>query len=258
MNGTGSLKSQPPGYTFSTDSYTMFQMIFVSSGRLWFTCTDPGHEVKNDLSAGDFLLLREGSRFTLACTDEGYGGICYIDYEPVDVRETGFSFAFRGGHWLDELVGLMQFALAHPRLYRKETLTLMAQSIAWQALDEGISKTRGEGSVSMAEYWTDQIRHIVHSTLYAGQEEYRKRIASLELSYRQLSRYFKVQTAMSIKHYHVSERIREAKRLLLDAGLSVTAVAYELNFASSQKFATQFRAFTGVSPREFADHCASH
>ena len=56
---------------------------------------------------------------------------------------------------------------------------------------------------------------------------------------------------MSIKSYQAKERIREAKRLLQDTGFSITDIAYELHYASSQKFAAQFRKVTGMTATEF-------
>ena len=251
MTDRGSLKSQPPGYSFSSDSYTMFQTIFVSSGSLLFECADPGHETRTVLTSGDFLILRKGSTFALSSPDTGYGGICYLDYEPADLRQSGYSFSFPGGQWIEELVGLMQFALAHPRLYSEETLALMGRTVTWQALDEGLFRSESGSKRALAEYWTEQVRQIVHNTMYTGQDEYREKIGALDISYRQLSRYFKSETGMTIKHYHVHARIREAKRLLGEGGFPVTDIAHELNYPSSQKFAAQFKQMTGFTPREY-------
>lgn len=234
----------------------MFQLIFVSTGRLSFECRDAGREVRTQLASGDVLVLRKGSNVALSSPQTGYGGVCYLDYEAREPHQSGFSFSFRGGHWLVELIGLMQFALAHPNVYAKETVTLLGKAISRQAIDEGLSKT-SQPAQSPAEYWTDQIKHIIQGTMYADHDDYRNRIAALELSYRQLSRYFKQETGSTIKRYHIGERIREAKRLLLDAGLSITAVAHELNFSSSQKFAAQFKLETGMTPREFRRTAAS-
>jgi AraC-like DNA-binding protein len=246
----GTLKSQPPGYAFSTDDYDMFQTIFVSAGELHFESLDPGREATLVLSSGEFLVLRGGSRFRLASPSTGYGGICYLDYRPEDESQFGYSFAFRGGHWLVELVGLLQFALTHPELYRQGTLAALGKSMALHALEEGLAASRSDGS-GVSEYWAEQVRQLVQSTLYADQNEYRRKLRSFPLSYRQLSRHFRGSTGMSIKQYHVRERIREAKRLLLNTGFTITDVAHELHYPSSQKFAFQFKQNTGMTPGEF-------
>lgn len=246
----GTLKSQPPGYSFSSDDYDMFQTIFVSAGELCFQSFDPGHEAAAVLTSGEFLVLRGGSRFRLASPSTGYGGICYFDYRPEDELQFGYSFAFRGGHWLVELVGLLQFALAHPELYRQDTLAALGKSMAWHALEEGPAASRSEAR-GISEYWAEKVRQLVQSTLYSDQNEYRRKLHSFRLSYRQLSRHFRGATGMSIKQYHVRERVREAKRLLLNTGFTITDVAHELHYPSSQKFAFQFKQVTGMTPGEF-------
>ncbi|MNL10142.1 DNA-binding transcriptional activator FeaR [compost metagenome] len=47
-------------------------------------------------------------------------------------------------------------------------------------------------------------------------------------------------------------KVEEGKKLLqLPDGESVTAIAFKLNFSSSQYFATVFKKYTGISPAEF-------
>jgi len=60
---------------------------------------------------------------------------------------------------------------------------------------------------------------------------------------------------MSIKQYQINQRIREAKRLLQDTAMSVTDVAHDLHYASSQKFATQFKQVTDMTPSRFRATC---
>ena len=253
MNHRGTLKSQPPGYSFRTDSYDMFQTIFVAAGELLYTDLDAppseAGQVPRLLGAGDFLVLRCGSRFELASPRTGYGGICYLDYEPDEVRQSGPSFAFAGRDWLIELAGAMQFALSFPGLCSVETTALLGRAISWHALDE--ERGAPGAPASLSRLWADRIRRLIQDSLYAEPQEFRGRLASLGLSYRQLARHFHADAGTSIKQYQIAERTREAKLLLRSTGLSITQIAYELHYPSSQKFAAQFRNVTGVSPREY-------
>jgi len=45
--------------------------------------------------------------------------------------------------------------------------------------------------------------------------------------------------------------VLEAKRLLINAALSITQIAYELNFADGSYFTKFFRKYAGVTPEEF-------
>ena len=211
----------------------MFQMIFVSSGLLVFEFRQNEESVTKPLNPGDVLILRHGSSFRLSSPETGYGGVCYLDHDPTDPQEYGDSFSFHSSDWISELVGLMQFAIAHPETFSGDTLALLGRTIAWHAIEE--RTTRGEHHATLSRRWTERVRHVVQSTLYAGGDEFRAGIEALDLSYRQLARHFQANGGISIKQYQIAERVREAK----------------LHYPSSQKFATQFKRVTGMTPREY-------
>lgn len=62
---------------------------------------------------------------------------------------------------------------------------------------------------------------------------------------------FKQETGMPPGEYVLRARIDEACRLLAKGRLSVTHVAYDLGFSTSQYFATVFKRFTGETPSAF-------
>lgn len=43
----------------------------------------------------------------------------------------------------------------------------------------------------------------------------------------------------------------EAKRLLINADMSIAAIAYQLNFADNSYFTKFFKKYAGVTPEEF-------
>jgi AraC-like DNA-binding protein len=63
-----------------------------------------------------------------------------------------------------------------------------------------------------------------------------------------LKKNFRAETGFPPIEYFVRLKIQEAKKLLLDHDASVTSVAIELNFTSSQHFATMFKRYTGKTP----------
>ncbi|MFW5846112.1 MAG: helix-turn-helix transcriptional regulator [Planctomycetota bacterium] len=73
----------------------------------------------------------------------------------------------------------------------------------------------------------------------------------LGLGYRQLTRHFVAAMGMAPKQYQLLRRIEEAQRLLQQTRLSITSIAVELGFPSSQHFATQFKRITGSRPSQF-------
>jgi AraC-like DNA-binding protein len=72
--------------------------------------------------------------------------------------------------------------------------------------------------------------------------------AGLSLSY--FKTKFRNQLGMSPGEYAMRQKIRQAERLLKDGKKSITAIAYELGFSSSQYFATVFKRFTNRRPSD--------
>jgi len=69
------------------------------------------------------------------------------------------------------------------------------------------------------------------------------------LSYASLRKYFPGVTGMSLSHYRILCRIHRAQRLLAD--FNVQETAEQLGFADPFVFSNQFKARTGVAPREY-------
>lgn len=65
------------------------------------------------------------------------------------------------------------------------------------------------------------------------------------------SRKFKAVTGFGYKEYLTNIRIREAAKLLLNSGCSVTEVAERCGFGDGNYFGDAFRKAKGVSPRAF-------
>jgi AraC-like DNA-binding protein len=62
---------------------------------------------------------------------------------------------------------------------------------------------------------------------------------------------FRAQTGVPPTEYYLHLRVMEAAARLLEPGATVTNVAGELGFVSSQYFATVYKRILGVSPQEF-------
>jgi AraC-like DNA-binding protein len=74
----------------------------------------------------------------------------------------------------------------------------------------------------------------------------------LHLSDAHFKSWFKKEIGMPPLDYILRERIDEAKRIMLrNRDLNMTEIAYQLNFSSSQYFATVFKKYAGISPALF-------
>ena len=68
-----------------------------------------------------------------------------------------------------------------------------------------------------------------------------------------LSAVFSQTEGVTLKKYIKQQRLKEAKRLLLESDYTVTEVAYYLNFASPHNFSRFFKLGTGKTPLEWRD-----
>ena len=62
---------------------------------------------------------------------------------------------------------------------------------------------------------------------------------------------FKDSTGMTPNDYWLRLRIDRAQQLLANSNLSITAIAMECGFSTSQYFSTVFRKYAGVSPSDY-------
>ena len=62
---------------------------------------------------------------------------------------------------------------------------------------------------------------------------------------------FRAYTGYSPMDYVNREKIHVAKRLLSDPNVSVTDIAMQLDYSSTQYFATTFKKYTGMTPSQF-------
>ena len=82
---TAGRKSQPPRYSFATDRYDQFQVIYVSTGRLIMTVNDQDIPI----DPGGIALLRVSSRFRLRTEAKGYSGVFYSAYNDPTPKLAG-------------------------------------------------------------------------------------------------------------------------------------------------------------------------
>ncbi|WP_179343993.1 helix-turn-helix domain-containing protein [Winogradskyella ursingii] len=75
----------------------------------------------------------------------------------------------------------------------------------------------------------------------------------LPYSYNYLSRVFSEVTYMSLEKYVILQKIDYVKELLMEQNLSLTQIAYKLNYSSVAHLSKQFKKHTGFSPSSFKE-----
>lgn len=73
----------------------------------------------------------------------------------------------------------------------------------------------------------------------------------LNYSYSYLSNLFSEETYTSIENFIILRKIEYAKKLMLDGNMSLTEIAYQLDYSSVAHLSGQFKKTTGLSPTAF-------
>jgi len=73
----------------------------------------------------------------------------------------------------------------------------------------------------------------------------------LNYDYTYLSNIFSETTGITIEHYIIAHKIERVKELLLYDELSLTEIAYRLNYSSVAHLSKQFKKVTGLTPTYF-------
>lgn len=77
--------------------------------------------------------------------------------------------------------------------------------------------------------------------------------AATGMDYKTLNQHFVEHLGTTISQYWLRERVRLARDRLLQKAVTITDVAAELGFSSSQHFATVFRKITGLTPGAYRE-----
>lgn len=241
-------KQKNKGYSFVEACHPQIQCILVTSGEVVLTVR------RNDITVppGGLIVLGRDSVFRLSCPNQGYEGIFAIDehtQEPRCKREalavTASQEAWVVGQMLSEELNA---AHADGEAIRSHLGWLLFEL----ALRCHHRYSRGEPAQQMSRLWARRLKLAIDSNLYS-EKTIGELLAGWELGPRQLMRHFQQELGITPKQYQVQARLEQACRMLQTGGLSITSIAMELGFPSSQHFAAQFRQYRGCSPTGYRE-----
>ena len=100
-----------------------------------------------------------------------------------------------------------------------------------------------------------KIKDIIHEMIY-GEEVPNVKVSvylaeKLNYNYSYLSNLFTDITYTSIENYVIIQKIEFAKQLFLNDKLSLTEIAFRLNYSSVAHLSKQFKNTTGITPSAF-------
>ncbi|MEO5776499.1 MAG: AraC family transcriptional regulator [Flavobacterium sp.] len=97
----------------------------------------------------------------------------------------------------------------------------------------------------------DTIIEMIHSPELINVKSSVYLAEKLSHSYGYLSNLFSDVTYTSIENYIILQKIEYAKQLIVSSDLSLTEIAFQLNYSSVAHLSTQFKNVTGITPSAF-------
>ena len=75
--------------------------------------------------------------------------------------------------------------------------------------------------------------------------------SELHADYSALSKLFSEVTGQTIERYFIEQRIERVKELIRYAQMSLTQIAFQMNYSSVSHLSSQFKSVTGMTPTQF-------
>jgi AraC-like DNA-binding protein len=97
----------------------------------------------------------------------------------------------------------------------------------------------------------DTIVEMVHSPEMVNVKSSVYLADKLNHSYGYISNLFSEVTYTSIENFIILQKIELTKQLIISSELSLTEIAYQLNYSSVAHLSTQFKNTTGITPSAF-------
>src|SRR5690606_35792635 len=128
----------------------------------------------------------------------------------------------------------------------EETLALLAQNLSHYGIhilsDQKMALVQRIKNAIDEMVKKDEARFFKVSTHLANQLNY---------SYAHLSNIFSEVTHTSIENYVILKKVDRAKELMIHNDLTLTEIAYRLNYSSVAHLSYQFKKTTGLTPTKF-------
>lgn len=238
------LKAQPAHYRNAVTDYEQLYLIVVLDGVLHF------HDERGTApaNAGRMVVLRPGTNFTLHTESEGYSGVALELRPPETDAQASRSAVLEPSTRIRTLADWLHDELTLPQTGSAGIIAHLAALLAEIALRETHHlPPAGEPRVARATNWARRAREAIENSIYTTQGV-QDVLAPFPVSYRQLARYLVAEFDATPKELQLAARIHEAKRLLRETSWSVSTIALELGFSSTQHFTAAFRGREGASP----------
>lgn len=124
------------------------------------------------------------------------------------------------------------------------------QAIIQLFLEYGIEVIENQKTI-LVQKIKDAIHEMIFQDVAIGIKSSVYLAEKLNHSYGYLSNLFSEVTYTSIENYIIIQKIEYAKQLIVNDKLSLTEIAFKLNYSSVAHLSTQFKNTTGITPSAF-------
>lgn len=127
---------------------------------------------------------------------------------------------------------------------QKQLLSENLKALGFELLDDKISKT------------IERIKNLIVDLVHHQNEKLKINLSSyiaedLKQDYSALSNLFSETEGITIEHYFIAQKIEKVKELLIYNELSLSQIAFQLNYSSVAHLSNQFKKTTGITPTQF-------
>lgn len=124
---------------------------------------------------------------------------------------------------------------------QKQTLSNSLDALGFELMNDRKSKT--------IEQIKTEIRSLVHSSNADLKTNLSQHLTNkLHQDYQQLSNLFSSVEGTTIEKYFIAQKIEKVKELILYDELSLSEIAFQLNYSSVAYLSNQFKKVTGLTP----------
>src|SRR5690606_13021113 len=126
----------------------------------------------------------------------------------------------------------------------KQLLSENLKALGFELLDDKISKT------------IERIKNLIIDLVHYQNEKLKINLSSyivedLKQDYSAVSNLFSETEGITIEHYFIAQKIEKVKELLIYNELSLSEIAFQLNYSSVAHLSNQFKKTTGITPTQF-------
>ena len=126
----------------------------------------------------------------------------------------------------------------------KQQLSENLKDLGFELLDDKISQTIERIKnliVNLVHYQKDQLK--INLSTYLAED--------LKQDYNALSNLFSENEGITIEHYFITQKIEKVKELMNYNELSLSEIAFQLNYTDVAHLSNQFKKITGFSPTAY-------